>query len=164
MKTIKESMSPVISLVALIILLAFLLLMSYNSSSQDQSVNGYASADTEIVSLKNPPETMQDEVEDPSTFYRKGMTFLEANSPNKAQLYFEYAILKDPNFFDPYLKLSYIKTMQWNYDLAEFYARKAIELKPENSMAHLELSKALIGQRKLNEAEREIAAAAVIDP
>ena len=97
-------------------------------------------------------------------YYDQGMTLLEQNAIEKAQLFFEQAIMNDPDFFDAYTKLSYINTTLGRYDLAEYHARKAIDLKPGSAKAHLDLAQVLRGKKKAAEAKKHIAQAAALDP
>jgi TolB-like protein/DNA-binding SARP family transcriptional activator len=75
------------------------------------------------------------------------------------------AIQLDSTLAAPYATLAYVDTCyHWNWEAAEEGFRRAIELEPTYSTAHLWYGTLLTGRGRFDEAERETRRAAELDP
>lgn len=83
----------------------------------------------------------------------------------KAKVSAEKALTLDPNLPEGFLIRGWIKrNADWDFHGAEDDLRKAVDMAPDNALAHYRLSRALVPLAKMAEARKEIDRAYEIDP
>ncbi len=84
--------------------------------------------------------------------YSKGLAFLWAEEYEKALLYFEKAVKKNPRYAEAYLNIGYCKNMLGRYQEAINASKQAIRIKPDYAEAHYTLGLAYVGLGRYQEA------------
>jgi tetratricopeptide (TPR) repeat protein len=80
--------------------------------------------------------------------YERGMALKQEGQLAKAALEFESALQIEPNYYRALLALGDVRLREEDYSRAAAVAKRAIEVDADGSVAHLQLSYALIGMQE----------------